>query len=495
MLCDPHVFACTQSRKAGVLSLDWEINRGLDKDKNAVAIEELLKKLDIHKLISDILDATQFGYQPLEIIWKKTKSGHVLPEKIIAKPPEWFCFDDDNNLKFRTKENYYGEIVPDKKFLLAQNNPSYNNPYGERTLSRVFWSVTFKKGGLKFWVVFTEKYGMPHLIGKHPRGASREETTTLADMLEDMVQDAPFGERTLSRVFWSVTFKKGGLKFWVVFTEKYGMPHLIGKHPRGASREETTTLADMLEDMVQDAIAVIPDDSSVEIQEANKSSSAEIYEKLIDKMNSEISKAILGQTLTTEIGSTGSYAAANTHMAVRQDIIDSDKKLVESVINQLIRWIYEINFSNEEIPVFEMYAPEEVDLTLAQRDKILSETGVKFTKDYFIKAYGLEDEDFYIREDVIPATNSQFKEFKESEPSVPGQDQIENLLEFISTKKLNEQAQQMLSPLISLLEDCDDFDEAYELLTDKNLHSKKFEQSLQKALFLCELQGRSDGLE
>ena len=94
--------------------------------------------------------------------------------------------------------------------------------------------------------------------------------------------------------------------------------------------------------------------------------------------------------------------------------------------------------------------------------------------------------------------SSQFKEFKDQDENIftpPGQDQIENLLEFISTKKLNEQAQQMISPLISLLEDCDDFDEAYELLTDKNLHSKKFEQSLQKALFLCELQGRSDGLE
>ena len=65
LLCDPHVFACVQSRKAGVLSLDWEINRGLDKDKNAQAIEDLLKKLDIHKLISDILDATQCGFQPL----------------------------------------------------------------------------------------------------------------------------------------------------------------------------------------------------------------------------------------------------------------------------------------------------------------------------------------------------------------------------------------------------------------------------------------------
>ena len=431
LLCDPHVFACIQSRKAGVLSLDWEINRGLDKDKNAEEIELLLKKLDLHKLISDILDATQFGFQPLEIMWKKTKNGQIFPEKIIAKPPEWFCFDDDNLLKFRTKSNYYGEIVPDKKFLLAQNNPSYNNPYGERTLSRVFWNVTFKKGGMKFWVVFTEKYGMPHLIGKHPRGATKEETNTLADMLEDMVQDA---------------------------------------------------------------IAVIPDDSSVEIQEASKSSSAEIYEKLIDKMNAEISKAILGQTLTTEIGSTGSYAASNTHMAVRQDIVDSDKKLVESVINKLIQWIYEINFSKEEIPKFELFEPEDVDLTLAQRDKILYDTGVKFTKEYFIKNYGLEDEDFDIREDIIPVQNPNFKEFKE-EPTIVGQEQIEDLYKFISESDLSEQAQKMISPLISLIENCSDFNEVYELLTDKNLHSKQFEQSLQKAMFLCELQGRSDGLD
>lgn len=432
LLCDPHVFACTQSRKAGVLSLDWEINRGLDKDQNAEDVENLLKKLDIQKLMSDILDATQFGFQPLEIIWKKDKSGHIMPERVTAKPPEWFCFDDDNNLKFRTKENYYGEIVPNKKFLLAQNNPSYNNPYGERTLSRVFWNVTFKKGGLKFWVVFTEKYGMPHLIGKHPRGSTKEETNSLADMLEDMVQDA---------------------------------------------------------------IAVIPDDSSIEIQEASKSSSAEIYEKLIDKMNTEISKAILGQTLTTEIGSTGSYAASNTHMQVRQDIVDSDKKLVEGVINQLIQWIYEINFANAEVPVFELYEPEDVDLTLAQRDKILSDTGVKFTKEYFIKNYGLEEEDFDIREDIIPASPN-FKEFKEEEEKlVPGQAQIENLFKFITEGDLNKQAQSMLSPLIKLFESCENYEEAFELLTDKNLHSKQFEQTIQKALFLCELQGRSDGLD
>lgn len=431
LLCDSHVFACTQSRKSGVLSLEWCINKLSDNDKNAEFIENLLKHLDINKLINDILDATQFGFQPLEIMWKKYKNGYVLPERIIAKPPEWFCFDDNNILKFRTKENYYGEELPNKKFLCPQVNPSYNNPYGERTLSRVFWPVTFKKGGMKFWVIFTEKYGMPHLIGKHPRGASKDETETLADSLEQMIQDA---------------------------------------------------------------IAVIPDDSSVEIQEANKSSSAEIYEKLIDKMNAEISKAILGQTLTTEIGNTGSYAASNTHMQVRKDIIDSDKKLVEKTINQLITWIYEINFSSENIPVFQMYEEEDVDLTLAQRDKILSDTGVKFNKEYFIKTYGLQDEDFDIREFNYSAQEPQFKEFKE-ETNIPGQNQIENLYKFICDNELSEKAQEMISPLISLIENCSDFDEVYEILSDKNLHSKKFDQCLQKALFLCELQGRYDGLE
>jgi phage gp29-like protein len=428
LMCDAHVFACVQSRKSGVMSLEWEIKNESEKDETTEKLEKLLKKLDIYKLINDILEATLFGFQPIEIIWGKV-DNLILPIELKSKPPEWFCFDDDNQLKFRTKEHYYGEELPPKKFLCPQSNPSYENPYGERTLSRVFWPVTFKKGGLKFWVIFTEKYGIPNLVGKHPRGARKEETDKLADLLEDMVQDA---------------------------------------------------------------VAVIPDDSSVEIQEANKSSSAEIFEKLIDKMNAEISKAILGQTLTTEIGANGSYAASNTHFAVRQDIIDSDRKLVEKTINQLLQWIYEINFTNQDAPVFEMYQEEDVDLTLAQRDKIISECGVKFTKEYFIKAFGYDAEDFEIIENA--PSDSQFSQFKE-EPEIEGQVQIDELFKFLSETELSSQAQKMLNPLISLLENCESFEEAKELLTDKNLKSKQFEQSLQKALFLCELQGRSDGLD
>ena len=85
LMCDPHVFACVQSRKAGVLSLDWDINRGIDKDENTENIFKILKSLDIHKLINDILDATLYGFQPLEIIWQKNRSGYVLPDKSCRK--------------------------------------------------------------------------------------------------------------------------------------------------------------------------------------------------------------------------------------------------------------------------------------------------------------------------------------------------------------------------------------------------------------------------
>jgi len=430
LLCDPHVWACVQSRKSGVLSLEWEINRGKDKTQQGQFIEDFFKSIDLNSIISEILNASLFGFQPLEIIWKK-QGNLILPAEIKAKPPEWFCFDDDNRLKFRTKENYYGEDLPERKFLCPQSNPSYENPYGERTLSRVFWPVTFKKGGLKFWVIFTEKYGMPFLVGKHPRGTSKEDTDNLADMLEAMIQDA---------------------------------------------------------------IAVIPDDSSVEIVEGAKASSADVFDRLIDKMNAEISKAILGQTLTTELGNSGSLAAAKTHMEVRKDIVDSDKKIVEKSLNQLVQWIYELNFSEKDIPIFEMYEEEDVDLTLSQRDKTLSETGVKFTKEYFMKTYGFDEEDIEIQQDQpVNKSKPSFKEFSEDKNKFPDQLTIDDFIDSFSDEELQKQAEIILKPLFQLVNQGDSYKEISEKLSERGFKTDQIEKILQKVIFISEVWGRLHG--
>lgn len=429
LLCDPHVWACVQSRKSGVLSMEWEINRGRDKTEQSKVIENIFKSLDMYTIISSILNAPLFGFQPLEIIWQK-KGDLVIPVDIKAKPQEWFCFDDDNKLKFRTKENYYGEDLPLNKFLCPQSNPSYQNPYGERALSRVLWPVSFKRGGMRFWVKFLEKYGMPFLVGKYPRGLANEEIEKMADILDSMVQDA---------------------------------------------------------------ISVIPNDSQIEVMEARNASSGEAYEKLIDKMNAEISKAILGQTLTTEIGFRGSYAASNTHMNVRKDIIDADKKLVERTLNQLIQWIYEINFNSSDIPTFKMYEEEDVDLELSQRDKILSEAGVRFTKEYFKKAYGLDDEDFEIQQEPPKKNPTVFRAFNQTENNFSDQEAINHFMTSFSNDELQVQAENILGPIFQIIGNCTSYDEMRKKLSESGFNTDETEEILQKIIFVSEIWGKLNG--
>ena len=429
---DPHIWACMQSRKSGITSMEWDINRGKTKSNQAKTIAKIFQDLDIYKIISEILDAPFWGYQPLEIIWQK--SGNlILPVDIIGKPPEWFAFDSENKLRFISKTNRQnGQIIPEYKFLCPQYNPSYNNPYGERVLSRCFWPATFKKGGLKFWVTFTEKYGMPFLIGKHPRQNDSDATEELAEKLENMVQDA---------------------------------------------------------------IAVIPDDSSVEIQEAGgKGASADIYEKLIQHCNQEISKAILGQTLTTEVGDKGSYAASKTHQDVRKDIIDADKRLVKKTLNQLVFWICELNFSSGDLPYFDLWQEEDVDKALAERDEILSRTGVKFTQKYIQKAYGLEDEDFEIMKSVIENKQSaQLAQFAEDLPD--GQNDIDNLIASFSADELQNQIDPLLAPVMKLIQNARSYEEVMEAIAEQypNMDDAKFQETLARAIFISDIYGRLNG--
>ncbi len=347
LMTDAHVWAGVQSRKSGVLSKNWDIDRGKSLSRNARFIESIFNNLDMDKIISEILNAPLFGFQPLEVLWK-IEGSQVIPSDVVAKPPEWFKFDSSNKLRYappfingKANTNTLGDQLPPFKFLLPQYNPRYDNPYGERVLARCFWPVTFKKGGLKFWVTRAEKFGMPHLVGKHPRGIGAEEIDALLDMLELMIQDA---------------------------------------------------------------VAAVPDDSTVELLETKQTSGAtDVYSELIEHCNAEISKAILGQTLTTEIGDTGSFAASNTHMGVRSDIVEMDRRLVEATLNELIDWIVFINFGSvDNRPRFILWEEEDVDKTQAERDEILSRTGLKFTLEYYRKAYGFDEGDIELSAGTTP---------------------------------------------------------------------------------------------
>lgn len=397
---DAKVAACIEQRKAGTLSLHWSLslNESEGEDDEAkerlYILERALNGLDMPNIISGILEAFLWGFQPLEIMWE-LRDGLILPKDVVAKPVEWFLFDNSGTLKFRSVAKPLGEPLPERKFLLAQHHATFRNPYGQKVLPLCFWPVTFKKGGWRWWVSFTEKFGSPLLIGKYPRGISTAEVDALQDALE--------------RLF-------------------------------------------------QQAVASVPNDSQIETV-ATGSNDGGQHKLLIDQCNSEIALAIVGQTLTSEIGVNGSYAAAQTHNEVRQEIVDGDKRMVERCIQQLVDWSYELNWSEGRSPRFSMWHEDDVDKNLAERDKILSETGVKFTKSYFQRVYGLQEEDFDIKEEQN-ALGPQFAEgpLKRSKSTVKGSDNGAFTMDSLDSKKLSEFGKAITNQVFRLIRKHDNFE-------------------------------------
>lgn len=437
LLSDSRVGPCVESRKAAVVSLEWAVSRDKAPAAQAKFVAQCLARLKLNDVIREILNAPLFGMQPLEVVWKKDGSATV-PDKIVGKPVEWFTFSpDDNALRLRTRSNLIlGEVLPPKKFLLARYNATYDNPYGERVLSRCFWPVTFKKGGLKFWLRFIEKFGSAWIIGKHSPQASKTDIDDLADKLERAIQDA---------------------------------------------------------------VLVIPEGSSAEIVEAaGKAGSSSLYKDLKTTCDEDIAICILGQNLTTSVQG-GSRAAAEVHERVRHEIKDGDKKIVAEVMAELIDWICELNFGSGERPAFELYEEEEVDQKLATRDLTLSKTGqVKFTKRYFMKAYDLEEEDFEVVSGSPtpgPGGDAPATDFAQGRAALAGgdpADPVDAMAAILTPETLPGIAGQLLAPVLDLVESAGSVEAIAERLHGvyPDMDDTMFTDLLTRAVFVASLWGR-----
>jgi phage gp29-like protein len=336
---DSRVSACVTSRKSAVKAMEWDL---VGEDVNEADIDfhkEYINNYKLEDIFSEVLDAWMYGYKPMEIIWE-TDGGKIIPSKFVGKPPRWFKYDEDNELRFLSMEDMIsGEELPENKFIIARNEATYDNPYGRAVLSACYWPVTFRRNGMKFWTIFVEKYGMPFLHAKAEAGAKEERITEIADMLENMVQDA---------------------------------------------------------------IAVTPEEFEVELLETSKGKGGEqsAHKTYIDTMNVEIAMAILGTNLTTEV-SGGSFAATKSHMEVRDDIVEGDAKIIEGAFSELIRITHNLNIgSSRPAPTFKLFAEEKVEETRAKRDKDIQDADkrVKLTADYYKRAYNFTDDDFELIE-------------------------------------------------------------------------------------------------
>ncbi|MDR1128395.1 MAG: DUF935 domain-containing protein [Treponema sp.] len=344
LLVDAHMESVWSVRCSAASGAEWFMAAGAEGGKEQEAADAFgaeLAKLDIPRIIEEMMDAVAYGYAPLEVLWKNN-GGRWGIGNIVGKPPQWFEFNQENRLAFRTRGGA-AEEVPENRFLLVQHRPTYANPYGDKVFSKCFWPATFKKNGWRWWTVFVEKYGGAFLYGKYPSNAPEQYKTELLAALEKMVSDA------------------------------------VGIIPEGAEITITSS--------------------------ADKSGSNTVHSAYIAMANAEISKAVLGQTLTTEIGEKGSYAAAQAHNMVREDLAAADRRRIAAAFNRLASVYTFYNFGAEAVPPqFTFAKDEDLQTDRADRDAKLYGMGWRPKKSYISREYEIPEEDFEMQEPAAAAS-------------------------------------------------------------------------------------------
>lgn len=161
---------------------------------------------------------------------------------------------------------------------------------------------------------------------------------------------------------WAFLFKSYTLKDWMAFLEVYGMPLRVGKFGRGASLEDRRILLQAVRDISSDAAAIIPKEMEIEFIEAAGGSGNAVFSAKAEYLDRQISKGILGQTMTTDDGSSLSQAAI--HENVRHDIARADARQTAITANRdLIRPFVDLNFGpQEKYPVFVIPITENEDI-------------------------------------------------------------------------------------------------------------------------------------
>lgn len=119
--------------------------------------------------------------------------------------------------------------------------------------------------------------------------------------------------------------KHFAMKDWMVFCEVFGMPVRIARYEPSATAQEKRELLSMLQSLGSDAAGVFSKAVELELLEAGRGKAPPPYERLCEFFNREISKAWLGETLTTDVvESKGSLAATVIHNEVRLDLRQDD---------------------------------------------------------------------------------------------------------------------------------------------------------------------------
>lgn len=332
---DDQVHATFQQRRLAVVSAEWEVvPAGTEaepttpqEEEAAAHLRQQLGAIDWDAVTDQMLWALFYGFAVAEAVYTTGPDGKIWLGKIAVRKQRRFRFAPDLSPLLVTKDKPEGEPI---------------DP-------------------LKFWVV-----------------------STGADNADD-----PYGLGLAAIVYWPVTFKRQGIKFWLNFLETFATPAAHVRYPVSATTEEKAKALALAAAISNGSKAVaFPEGLVAELLEAKRSGTAD-YSTLVTILDGAISKVVLSQTMTTDNGS--SYSQAQTHKAVRDEVVKADADLINESFNRQV--VAPLTFWNYgpgvRPPKVWRRVGEEVDLKLqAETDKLVAEQGWERTEESIRSLYG-----------------------------------------------------------------------------------------------------------
>ncbi|MBI1201481.1 MAG: DUF935 family protein [Rhodopseudomonas sp.] len=332
---DLHYAGVLGTRKRSVSQLDVTVEAASDDKADvdkADMVRAWLSRDELQDEVFDILDAIGKGVSFTEICWD-TSQGQWSPGKLEWRDPRWFRFSRDDGKTPLLRGDGGDEPLPGGKFICA---------------------------------VMRAKSGLPIRSG----------IARLAT--------------------WSWMFKAFTLRDWAIFTQTFGQPIRVGKYGAGATEADKDTLFNAVANIAGDCAAIVPESMNIEfIESKSTGANLDLYLKRCDWLDQQISKAVLGQTATTD-AVTGGLGSGKEHRQVQEDIERADAKALSAILNRdLIRvWMLLEYGTVDGCPRLRIGRAEDRDVKqLVEGVKDLVPMGLRVSKSWMNDQLGIPDPD------------------------------------------------------------------------------------------------------
>jgi len=414
---DPHYASVLGIRKRAISGVEPIVKAASDDPRDqeiALAVKEnIVKHHGFSDLVEDMLDSLGKGFSQVEIMWDKRPTEWRI-EEFVHTDPRFFQFDRDTGKEIRLVDEadaVNGVALKPFKWI------------GHRAKL---------KSGLAF------RGGLARLAS------------------------------------FAYLCKAYTIKDWVAFIETYGLPLRIGRYGGEATPEDVKVLYRAVMNIGTDAAAVLPESMKIDFEQISAGPGNDIFEKFARWADEQTSKAVLGQTMTSDNGS--SQSQAEVHNEVRHDIAKADAKSVCGSLNRdLVKPYVDLHYGTQDhYPEIKIMIEEAEDL-----DMVMTHTMEAADRGVKIKASEVRDKLGYSAPDdddeiLVPANQAQANQAPPQEPTtearnrpqeVPARDPLDELQEELGGD-WEDVMRGVLSPVMERLETAETYDDAQRVLAE-----------------------------